>query len=710
MSRTAVVAACVLALVSTVLLAPTARSTPAPRPVGIGPAATVTRAGTTWTATDELFDSTGPDLDGIDPSAVGPLRTPPAEDVPIAASTGVFGSQRATPGGDLWLPTDRARWPDFTADIAGVRVDVRGSSAQVTVRFTSMPHPTSQLATVTFAPAADPGPARPWPAGAGVRSPWQTALTIGGDRTSLVRAGGMQTSVATAVEDHVLRAVVPLAALPPRPWAVTAGAGLADPADPSRYWTVPVGAPLPDRPGARGPTTVAVWDVMGVRAGRGPRAERDQAQLLAAGDLTGASVVIGGNGPSPRIEPGTSTRNFESRWDGGDGITRDPSGVAELGPPPVTSPVVDPGPGTGWTYTGRLQHYGIHVPPGYRDDTAAPLFVYLHGSGGDVGELFDAFPDLVHELSTRGFLIATPLGRGDTFYRPGPGELDVLEAIADVRANYTVDTDRIFLLGFSGGAAGVSVLTSRHPDLFAGAVSVAATFEEPSLVDNIAALPWLGVMAEADPVSQALDAPGLYQALSDRGGDATLIRYAAKTHEFSLLYDSIPAVLDLLTRSRRDPAPPRVTWVIKPGDARPDLGLDRGGAWWLDDVTAADASATTRVAVRSFGTGRAPSDPALASRTETLSAGDGRSGRTIARTFATRPAVTTSDAGNRLHVEATNVRHLRVDLTATGLTTDEPLTLAVVSDHEMTLVLVDGERTGVTVTLAPGTHTLNVVR
>jgi predicted esterase len=710
MNRTAVVAACVLALVSTVLSAPAARSSPpGGRRLGVGPAGAVVRTGTAWTVTDELFDATGPDLDELNPSTVDPLRAPPGEDVAIAASTGVFGSQRATAGGDFWLPTDRDRWPDFTADIAGIRVELRGSSVDVTVRFTSMPHPTSQLATVAFASAASPGSARPWPAGAGVESRWQTALTIAGDRTTVVRADGAQTSVVTSAEDHLLRAVVPLAALPPRPWAVTAGAGLADPADPSRYWAVPVGAPLPDQPGARGPTTVAVWDVIGLRADRRPSSERDQARLLAAREVS-ASVEIGGSAPSRGNEPGTSTRNFESRWDGGDGVTRDPSGVAELGPPPVEVPVADPGPATGWTFTGALQHYGIHVPPGYRDDADAPLLVYLHGSGGDVGELFGAFPDLVHELSVRGFLIATPLGRGDTFYRPGPGELDVLEAIADVRANYRVDADRIFLLGFSGGAAGVNVLTSRHPDLFAGAISVAATFEEPSLVDNIAALPWLGVMADGDPVSQALDAPGLYQALSDRGGDATLIRYAAKTHEFSLLYDSIPAVLDLLTRSRRDHAPPRVTWVIKPGDARPGLGLDRGGAWWLDDVTAADPSVIARVEVRSFATGRGPSDPALSSRTESVSAGDGRSGRAMARIFTTRPAVTSTEATNRLDVEATNVRRLRVDLAATGLTTDKALTVTVSTDHEMTLALVDGERSHVTVTVAPGSHTLHVVR
>jgi pimeloyl-ACP methyl ester carboxylesterase len=310
-----------------------------------------------------------------------------------------------------------------------------------------------------------------------------------------------------------------------------------------------------------------------------------------------------------------------------------------------------------------------------------------------VGEVFNAFPDLVGALGRKGYLVAAPLGRGDTFYRSGPGELDVLEAIADVRRHYAVDPDRIFLIGFSGGAAGVNVISSRHPDLFAGAISVGATFEEPTLVDNIGTLPWLGLMAEGDPVSHALDGPGLYQALSDRGGDATLVRYVAKTHEFSLVYDSIPLIVDFVDGHRRQTAPPRIMWTVKPNDARPDLGLDRGGAWWLHGVEPTDQGAATTVAVRSWGLGRDRGDPARALRSEEVVDFEGRSGRSVARLFTTRPQATEQAARNRLDVATTNVRRLAVDLTSCGLDTDSRLTLQTSADREVQLTLhgVDGD-------------------
>lgn len=713
MDRRSAFVASVLAIAATLLVSSPAASGPDVA-LGAGRANAITRGGASWTVTDELFDATGPELDGVDPSVVAPLRTAPVEDGAIAAGTGVFGAQRATTGGDFSLPTDRARWPDFTADIAGVRFDVKGNAVQVTIRFASMPRADAQIATVTFAAADQPGPSRPWPAGAGVRGPWQAALTVAGSRAVLSTPIGAPVAPLTVTTgDHTLRATVPASSLPPRPWEVVVGAGLADPADPNRYWSVPAGLPLPDRPGARGQSAVALWDVSGTRSesAQGPGAERAQASLLASQDLTTAANPVGDPSvPMDNDAPaGTYTRNYVSGWDGGDGLRRDPSGVGELGPPPGDIPLPDPGPWTGWTYTGRLQHYAMHVPASYRSDSPAPLLVYLHGSGGDVTELFDAFPDFVTSLSARGYLVAAPLGRGDTFYRPGPGELDVLEAIADIRAAHNVDADRIFLLGFSGGAAGVNVLTSRHPDLFAGAVSVVATFEEPSLVDNIATVPWLGITGEADPLTHALDGPGLYQALSDRGGDATLLRYAAKTHEFSLLYDSVPTILDFLGRQRRDASPPAITWVTKPGDARPELGLDRGGAWWLGDVEPADPTAGVRIAVRSRGTGRAPSDPASAARTESVNVALGRSGRAIARVSTTRPpaqpAVTRE---NRIELDAANVRAARIDLRATGLTADEPLTVVANVDHELRLTLVGHGGRDVAVPLAVGSSTVVV--
>lgn len=655
--------------------------------------------------TDGLFDARGAEVDWVRTDATEPLIRPVQEDIAIAVANGAFGSQRRFPDGDFQLPLDRSRWPDFTADIAELSLALRGGRLSVRFTFNSLPSEDAQLATLTIASESDAGPARPWPAGAGVSSPWSTALTMGGGGGRVEHPGG-STAVATNFSGHAISAELDTALLPSSPWRVTAGAGLADPSSPERYWVVPAGPATASGPGTGSlPSGVAVWDV----AQAGPQwpafGDRRQAELLAGTDLTEAGFVID---PSrrdgiPVAATGTLARTFTSRLDGGDGMARDLSGALEAGAYlPDDAPYPDPGPWTAWIYTGRLQHYGLHLPAGWAQAGPAPLVVWLHGSGGEADDLYDDAPELVAALAARGYLIATPLGRGDTFYRTGPGELDVLEVLADVSRNYAVDPDRVFLAGFSGGSAGVYGLGSRHPELFAGLLPISATYEDPTLVDNLASVPWFGIMGEADPISALLDGAGLYQALSDRGADASLLRYVEKTHEFSLIYDSVGWIVDFLDGHRRTRPPARVRWVTKPGDERPELGLTRGGAWWLADVRAADAAAGTRTTADSWGLGVTPGPIEPAVTSEELVDRGGRSGRTLARLFRTSPAPQSfAPRSNRLEITTANVASLTVDLQATGLTLHPRLVVSFSVDRPVTLRLVDGNR-AINMQLLPG--------
>lgn len=99
---------------------------------------------------------------------------------------------------------------------------------------------------------------------------------------------------------------------------------------------------------------------------------------------------------------------------------------------------------------GTLQPYSVRLPAGYQAGRRYPLFVYLHGSGEDdrnqVGR--DWFPaDAV---------VLAPRGRGTSnFYTADHAQDDIREAIEDVAANYSVDTTRVVLAGFSMGGYGV---------------------------------------------------------------------------------------------------------------------------------------------------------------------------------------------------------------------------------------------------------------
>jgi len=139
------------------------------------------------------------------------------------------------------------------------------------------------------------------------------------------------------------------------------------------------------------------------------------------------------------------------------------------------------------------QPYELFVPPGYRGRRDWPLVVTLHGYKGNAGDYFrntfglardyDAGESLEGhgrhgEAPTSGSMIViAPQGRGKTYYRHA-GEVDVLEAIADVRRRLRVDPQRIHVTGGSMGGTGAAYLPFRHPDTFASAAALAGYHDQ----------------------------------------------------------------------------------------------------------------------------------------------------------------------------------------------------------------------------------------
>jgi len=114
---------------------------------------------------------------------------------------------------------------------------------------------------------------------------------------------------------------------------------------------------------------------------------------------------------------------------------------------------------------GRYQPYGLYLPAG-----AAPhgLQLTLHGLSQTHAALIEqpgAQQRLGEDLNR---ILVSPLGRGPYGWYSDSSERDVLDALADARANYTVDPDRIFASGYSMGGYGTFYFASLYPQLFAG--------------------------------------------------------------------------------------------------------------------------------------------------------------------------------------------------------------------------------------------------
>lgn len=123
----------------------------------------------------------------------------------------------------------------------------------------------------------------------------------------------------------------------------------------------------------------------------------------------------------------------------------------------------------------ELQGYAVYVPPDYDPSRRYPLYLCLHG-GSSNGNLFlgvvlgnnldwlsynEHLYDDFEPRWTPDWIVVAPTGFGQVMWR-WMGEKDVLDVLADVQRNYSVDDERIVLAGVSNGGVGTYTIGMRH--------------------------------------------------------------------------------------------------------------------------------------------------------------------------------------------------------------------------------------------------------
>jgi acetyl esterase/lipase len=118
---------------------------------------------------------------------------------------------------------------------------------------------------------------------------------------------------------------------------------------------------------------------------------------------------------------------------------------------------------------GSIQPYGLWLPQGYAPSKKYPLLVQLHGIGPKslAGRRvnFRGMGAKEYIDPDARVIYAQCYGRGNTFYQ-GMGEVDILEVIGDVQRRFSVDDDRVFIMGHSMGGAGSFTIGLHYPDRF----------------------------------------------------------------------------------------------------------------------------------------------------------------------------------------------------------------------------------------------------
>ena len=191
-----------------------------------------------------------------------------------------------------------------------------------------------------------------------------------------------------------------------------------------------------------------------------------------------------------------------------------------------------------WAYRSNvdntLQPYRLFVPSNYDATKNWPLVVALHGMGGDENSFFNGYEAgaIKRMAESRGYLVVCPKGRQPASMYLGPAEKDVIDVLAEVKREYSIDDDRVYLTGHSMGGYGTWSVAANHPDLFA-ALAPFAGGGMPQVVaklKSISHIPWIVVHGDADPTVSVEESRRMVKAGKELGIEIKYIEVPSGNH------------------------------------------------------------------------------------------------------------------------------------------------------------------------------------
>jgi polyhydroxybutyrate depolymerase len=115
----------------------------------------------------------------------------------------------------------------------------------------------------------------------------------------------------------------------------------------------------------------------------------------------------------------------------------------------------------------------VYLPVQYDPDQQWPVVILLHGAGA-TGDMQDLHLGISERVSSKGIILVVPEAR--PVAGPGMNSSDLLlRLIADISRDYSVDADRIFLIGHSMGGYQSLRFACDHGEKIAGMVISAAS-------------------------------------------------------------------------------------------------------------------------------------------------------------------------------------------------------------------------------------------
>jgi predicted peptidase len=199
--------------------------------------------------------------------------------------------------------------------------------------------------------------------------------------------------------------------------------------------------------------------------------------------------------------------------------------------------------------SGTKLRYTLSLPSSFSPSESYPLLVALH-YGGEVTPFFskDFVESFVqpafHDL---GAIIVAPDCPADVWTNI-VSESAVLELILLLMEEYTIDSDRVALMGYSMGGSGSWYLAARHPDIFSAAIPVSAPVDV-STTPIIQDVPLYVIHGEKDELFSPVDARLLYHKQKTSGAEIEMTIVAGASHyQLGRFINSLKATIPWLRK------------------------------------------------------------------------------------------------------------------------------------------------------------------
>jgi poly(3-hydroxybutyrate) depolymerase len=214
----------------------------------------------------------------------------------------------------------------------------------------------------------------------------------------------------------------------------------------------------------------------------------------------------------------------------------------------------------------KEMEYALFVPTAYDKAKKAPLLVALHGLGSNPQQImrYRGLTDLAEKY---GYVVAAPMGynsrgwygvnmpftrqNGDPANLGELSEKDVLNVLGIVQKEYTIDPDRVYLMGHSMGGAGTFHLGIKYPDKWAALAPIApALFRPAADVAKVKHLPVILVQGDQDRLCPVGTARRWAEQMKALGMTHEYVEVPGGDH-VTVAFDKMPQVFAFLDKHKR---------------------------------------------------------------------------------------------------------------------------------------------------------------